>query len=170
MNVIVTAYDPHWPELYEQEAKEIRHIFGDELVNIHHIGSTAVPGISAKPIIDILLIIKDIRSVNNFELWFRALGYKKMEECSIPQSLCFYKGDDEITHQIYVLEQRNQNGILCHLAVRDFLRCHPLDAYAYGMLKTQLAYQYSQDIQGYCKGKEIFIKELIDRALQWYRS
>jgi len=60
MRVVVTNYDPHWPAAFEAEAEKVRAIFGDEVIAIHHIGSTSVPGLPTKPIIDMLLVLRDI--------------------------------------------------------------------------------------------------------------
>ena len=75
MNVIVTAYNPNWPALYEQEAQAIRQILGKELIAIHHIGSTSVPGLFAKPIIDIMPVVAHIEAVDPLSAQFEALGY-----------------------------------------------------------------------------------------------
>lgn len=170
MNVIVTAYNPNWQQLYEQESQAIRRILGGELVEIHHIGSTAVPGLCAKPIIDILPVVKQVEAVDAFNPQFEQLGYEPMGEFGISGRRYFRKGGDNRTHQIHIFAQNNTQDIVRHLAVRDFLRAHPLDAYAYGMLKTQLAYQFPQDIEGYCDGKDSFVKDLEQRALSWYLS
>lgn len=98
------------------------------------------------------------------------LGYEPMGEFGISGRRYFRKGGDNRTHQIHIFAQNNTQDIVRHLAVRDFLRAHPLDAYAYGMLKTQLSYQFPQDIEGYCDGKDSFIKDLEQRALSWYLS
>lgn len=78
MNVIVTAYNPNWPALYEQEAQAIRQILGKELIAIHHIGSTSVPGLFAKPIIDIMPVVAHIEAVDPLSAQFEALGYEVM--------------------------------------------------------------------------------------------
>lgn len=78
MNVIVTAYNPNWPALYEQEAQAIRQILGKELIAIHHIGSTSVPGLFSKPIIDIMPVVAHIEAVDPLSAQFEALGYEVM--------------------------------------------------------------------------------------------
>ena len=170
MNVIVTAYNPNWPALYEQEAQAIRQILGKELIAIHHIGSTSVLGLFAKPIIDIMPVVAHIEAVDPLSAQFEALGYEVMGEFGIPGRRYFRKGGDNRTHQIHIFEQSNQYDIIRHLAVRDFLRCHPQDAKAYGELKQQLALRFPQDIESYCDGKDAFVKDLEHRAVLWYPS
>ena len=82
----------------------------------------------------------------------------------------FAKVGDNRTHQIHIFEQTNQHDIIRHLAVRDFLRCHPQDAKAYGELKQQLPLRFPQDIESYCDGKDAFVKDLEHRAVLWYQS
>lgn len=167
MLVRVVPYDPAWKELYQREAKAIRQILGDNLTSIHHIGSTAVEGLAAKPIIDILPVVRQLRRVDGCNPAFEALGYECMGEFGIPGRRYFRKGGDNRTHQIHVFEQNNVADIRRHLAVRDYLRAHPDAASAYGALKTELAARYPQDIEGYCDGKDAFVKKLERDALAW---
>lgn len=167
-HVIVLPYDPQWSILYQQEAQAIRQILGDNLVAIHHIGSTSVPGLCAKPIIDILPVVRNLDAVDACNAQFQALGYEAMGEWGIPGRRYFRKGGDNRTHHIHIFRQDNHSEIDRHLAVRDFLRSHPADAEAYGKLKMSLAKQYPENIEAYCDGKDAFVKELERRALSFY--
>lgn len=170
MNIIVKKYDTSWPAKYEAEAKAIAEILGDELVAIHHIGSTSVPGLSAKPIIDIMPVVKNIEAVDRFSAQFEALGYEVMGEYGICGRRYFRKGGDDRTHHVHVFEESNRLDIDRHLAVRDFLRTHPDDAKAYGELKTKLAAEFPKDIEGYCDGKDEFVKSLERRAMAFFNK
>lgn len=101
---------------------------------------------------------------------FEALGYEVMGEFGIPGRRYFRKGGDERTHQIHIFQQDNRADIDRHLAVRDYLRCHPADAKAYGELKARLAAEHPHDIEAYCDGKDAFVQELEQKALDFCRG
>ena len=170
MKVIVTDYSPEWARMYQEEAARIRHILGEELVGIHHIGSTSVEGLAAKPVIDILPVVHSVERVDRLNPQFEAIGYEAMGEFGIPGRRYFRKGGDNRTHQVHIFEAGNLPDIRRHLAVRDYLRAHPDDCAAYAALKRQLALQYPEDIEGYCDGKDAFVKALEQRALAWYQG
>lgn len=170
MKVEVVKYDKEWPMLYEKEANKIKKILNDELVQIYHIGSTSVENLSAKPIIDIMVVVKDINKVDNYNKNFIALGYEAKGEYGIPGRRYFRKGTEIRTHHVHIFEESNRLDIERHLAVRDYLRSHPDMALEYGELKTKLALNYPNDIELYCDGKDSFVKEMERKALLWYRN
>lgn len=170
MKVEVVDYSPAWPVFYQQEAARIRFILADNLVAIYHIGSTAVEGLEAKPIIDIMPVVKRLDFVDACNADFIALGYECMGEFGIPGRRYLRKGGDRRTHQVHIFAESNQKDIQRHLALRDFLRSHPIIAHTYGQLKRKLAQQYPTDIEGYCDGKDAFVKQLEQTALQWYQQ
>ena len=167
-HVRVVAYDPRWATLYKEEAEKVREILDGNFYAIHHIGSTSVPGLMAKPIIDIMLVVKKIERVEDVYPQFERLGYECMGEFGIPGRRYFRKGGEERTHQVHLFEQSNQADIVRHLAVRDYLRTHGEVARRYGALKSVLAKEYPYDIDGYCDGKDAFVKQLERDALRWY--
>lgn len=167
MFVKVVPYCSGWPELYRQEAEKISKILGEQLVAIHHIGSTSVPGLPAKPIIDILPVVKEISAVDAHNAQFEALGYEPRGEYGIPGRRFFRKGLEHRTHHIHIFQESDQPNILRHVAVRDYLRAHPGAAAAYAALKIKLAAQFPQDIEAYCDGKDSFVKDLEQKALAW---
>jgi GrpB-like predicted nucleotidyltransferase (UPF0157 family) len=169
MKVIVTDYNPMWPNMFENEASRIREVFGEELIYVHHIGSTSVPGLKAKPIIDIMPVVRDIKVVDNYNDKMIALGYEPMGEFGIPGRRYFRKGGDNRTHQIHVF-QFGSNDVERHLAFRDFLREHTDDANRYAQLKELLAKRFPNDIVAYSDGKDDFVKELEEKAIEWYRE
>ena len=167
MNVVVTEYNEDWKQKFSEEAQKIKDIFGDELIDIHHIGSTSVPGLKAKPIIDIMPVVKDIEKVDSFNDRMEDIGYECMGELGMKGRRYFRKGGDNRTHQVHVFQRDNKEDIDRHLAVRDYLRTHPDYANRYGDLKESLATQFPKNIEAYMDGKDAFVKELEKYALQW---
>ncbi len=168
MNICVTDYDPRWPDLFAAEAERLRRILGGNLAAVFHIGSTAVPGLRAKPIIDIMPAALDLDEVDRRRADFEALGYEALGEFGIPGRRYFRKGGDERTHQIHVFRHTDAQALTRHLAFRDYLRSHGGVARAYANLKTELARRYPTDIDGYCLGKEDFVRRVESDALRWY--
>ena len=168
MKVEVVEYDKQWPALFEIEALKIKGILGDELIAIYHIGSTAVENLRSKPIIDIMAVVRDITKVDNYNKEFKKLGYEPKGEFGIAGRRYFRKGLTIRTHHVHIFEISINKDIERHLAVRDYLRTHPQDAYEYGQLKSKLAALYPSDIEAYCAGKDAFVKELERKALKWY--
>ena len=166
----VVPYDPFWEVEYENESQKISNILKDILVEIYHIGSTAVKGLHAKPIIDIMPVVTNISLVDKYNEEFVAIGYECMGEFGIEGRRYFRKGGDNRTHQVHIFEQSNRKDIDRHIAVRDFLRAHPDIALEYGELKMKLAYRFPEDIEGYCTGKDAFVKQLEKDALLWYQN
>lgn len=166
--IIIEEYNPNWISEYEKEAKRIADILKDELVRIHHIGSTSVPNLPAKPIIDILLEIKSLDKMENFRDSFEKIGYKCLGEYGIPFRCFFRKGGENPTHNIHAYERENTYEINRYLAVREFLKKNKSWAKEYAQLKIRLAERFPHSIEDYCEGKDGFVKELEKTALDWY--
>ncbi len=162
----VVPYSDDWPVKYEEESGSVRNILGEELIEIHHIGSTAIPGMSAKPIIDILPVVKDIKKVDSFNSRFIDSGYEPRGELGLPGRRYFAKGGDNRTHHLHIYQVGNPE-IERHLAFRDYMITHPEEAEAYAELKESLAKQFPHDTPSYCDGKDEFVKERERRALEW---
>lgn len=169
MKVMVTAYNPQWPDMFENEAAKILEVFGENLVSVHHIGSTSVPGLKAKPIIDIMPVARDVAIIDQYNDKMMTLGYEPMGEFGIAGRRYFRKGGDARTHQVHFF-QMGSLDIERHLAFRDYLRRHPNEAENYAQLKETLAKRFPDDIEGYSDGKNDFIKELEKRAITWFRE
>lgn len=163
--VEIKPYDANWPNIFEKEAALIKRALGDNCVTIHHIGSTSVPGLAAKPIIDMIPVVRDITKVDSDNAAMEDLGYKAMGECGILLRRYFQKGLDCRTHNVHVFEQNNPE-IDRHLKFRDWMRTHSEDRKAYAELKKNLAIRFKDDIFSYCLGKEDFIAT-IDRKAGW---
>jgi len=169
-HVEVVPHNPEWKELFEDEVQELVAVFGEEIVAAYHIGSTAIPGILAKPIIDILLEVRDIESVDTFNREMVAIGYVPKGRFGIAGRRFFIKGSEtHRTHHVHVFEQGHP-AVRRHLTFRDYLRAHPSEAQAYSRLKRDLARRFPHDINGYLAGKDAFIKEIERRAEAWERA
>lgn len=110
----VLAYDSNWPQQFAQEAASIKLIFADNFVAIHHIGSTAIPGLAAKPTIDMILEVKNIESVDNLNAAMAELGYEAWGEYRIPGRRFFVKGETKRTHHVHTF-QTGSNEITRHI-------------------------------------------------------
>lgn len=163
----VVDYRPEWEKMFQEEEKKIRKILGKNCIAVYHIGSTSVKGLPAKPIIDIMPVVKDISLVDAHDPEFRALGYACRGEFGIPGRRFYAKGGDHRTHHIHIFEKSSKADIKRHLAVRDYLRSHPDTAREYAELKKNLAARYPHDNDGYCDGKDAYMKELEQKALKW---
>ena len=170
MEVQVVPYDPSWPSRYRREAALLREALGDCLVEIHHIGSTSVPGLWAKPIIDILPVVTAVEEADRRRAALDALGYEYLGEFGIPGRRYLRKGGDHRTHQVHLFGRESRDEIRRHLAVPAYLRCHPDAARDYAQLKRRLARRFPRDIDGYCDGKDAFVKALERAALDWWET
>jgi GrpB-like predicted nucleotidyltransferase (UPF0157 family) len=166
-HIVVVRHNPVWPEMFGAESAKIAGVFGRELVAIHHIGSTSVPGLSAKPIIDIMPVVRDIERVAEFNPAMVRLGYEPKGEFGIPGRRYFVRGGDENrTHHVHTYGPDHPE-LAHHLDFRDYLRAHPGIAGEYAALKEELARQFPHDIEGYMAGKDAFIREIIQKAEKW---
>ena len=169
--VLVLPYDDSWPSLYKLEAERIKKVLKNEIISIHHIGSTSIPGCSAKPIIDILLEVKNILVIDNYNDEMIGLGYEPRGELGIPGRRYFSREEpkDVRTHHIHSF-QSGDIGLVRHLAFRDYMIAHPEDAKTYSELKQILARRFPKDIDGYISGKHLYCERMEKVAVEWYRS
>lgn len=167
--VNVSPYSEEWPVLFAEESGQIKRILGEELVEIHHFGSTSVPCLAAKSIIDMLGVVKDIELVDRFNAELQIFGYEGKGENGIPGRRYFQKGGDERTHHLHIY-QIGSPEIGRHLVFRDFLRAHPDAAEEYGELKLRLAKQFPYDIDSYINGKEGLATDIQGQAIAWQRN
>ena len=168
MKVEVVAYNPNWKKNFALESSQIAKALGKNVVFIHHIGSTAIPNIYAKPIIDFLVEVRDIDRVNEKNAAMEVLGYEALGEFGLVGRRYFRKENPPgiRTHHVHTF-QVGSPEIERHLAFRDYLIAHPEDAQKYGELKLELAQKYPEDIEGYMDGKDEFVKEVEKKAIQW---
>lgn len=158
----VLPYDPEWANLFHKEAKIILNALGSTVASIHHIGSTAVPGILAKPIIDVLVEATTLAAMDRGAPNLVAQGYEAMGEHGIPGRRYFRKTDSVGRRAFHV------HGFVVgdpaarrHSTFRDYLREHPDVAQAYSTLKRDLAARHPEDPKQYAKGKQGFIEAVL---------
>lgn len=165
-----TTYSPEWPLAFQQEAKQLTGLLGDLLVTVHHIGSTSVPGLAAKPIIDLLPVVRDIAQVDEYTAVLEQANYKPWGEYGIPGRRFFTKDRAGYrTHNIHMF-QVGDPAIERHLAFCAYLRNHPDVRDEYEALKQENYARYPADIAGYNESKSAWIKRIEQVALAWYRQ
>lgn len=167
-HITVMNYDSEWPLKYVKERDYITTILKDNCVSIYHIGSTSVPGLAAKPIIDIMVVVRSLEGVDTVAEKFLDIGYEYLGEFGITGRRYLRKGGDERTHQIHIFQADDWNNIGRHLAFRDYMRTHEKERNEYAKIKKDLAQKFPYDIDGYCDGKENFVREMESRALAQY--
>ena len=169
--VQVVPHKPIWRSLFEQEARQISTALGSIAKEIHHIGSTAIPDIYAKPIIDFLVIVKAISAVDKKSSDIALLNYETMGEYGIPGRRYFRKAnrDGVRTHHLHAFE-RDAEPVKRHLLFRDYLIAHPEAAQQYSNLKRKLAKQYPMDSRAYTAGKDKFVKDIVLAAECWQKQ
>lgn len=169
--VHLVPHDAQWADEFARESSRVAEAFGEWHVVIHHIGSTAIPGICAKPVIDMLAVVRDVARLDAQEAEMQALGYEALGEFGLAGRRYFRKDDarGQRTHQVHAF-QAGSPQIARHLAFRDYLRAHPGVAREYEALKQQLAARHPADISAYTDGKDALIAEIDARAAAWRAS
>jgi len=163
----VVPHDPAWEQAYRTEAAQLFRIFAPRLRCVYHIGSTAIDGIKAKPVIDLLVEVDDIMTFDAYQIPMQRLGYIPKGEYGIKGRRFFIKGAEEHhTHHVHVF-QAGHPEIARHLEFRDYLQVHPDESHAYGLLKEELACKFPHDITAYTNGKTGFIKDIEQKAHVW---
>jgi GrpB-like predicted nucleotidyltransferase (UPF0157 family) len=153
----VLPYDAEWAVQFESEARSLAPALGEQTVAIHHVGSTAVPGLCAKPTIDILVEVQKIEAIDDVNDDMRELGYEARGEWGIPGRRYFIKSAGERrTHHVHMY-QTGHPEIDRMPSFRDYLRAHREEAEAYGRLKRRLAREFPDDPRSYTEGKTEFI-------------
>lgn len=155
----VVPYDPAWPQMFEEEAARIKQTLGENCIVIHHIGSTAVPGLCAKPVIDMIPVVLNVTKVDQATQNMQSLGYEAKGEFGMLFRRFFIKNPGSRAYHIHVYERDNPE-IERHLKFRDWMRTHEDDRQAYATLKQELAMKYPNDREAYCLGKEAFIADI----------
>ena len=167
-HVVVRDYNPDYPSMFEAEKKLLAPIFADNLVSFYHIGSTTVVGLKAKPIIDIMPVVHSLSGADSARGALEALGYEYLGEFGIAGRRYLRKGGDERTHQIHIFRADDTLNLERHLAFRDYLRAHEDTREEYARLKKALAEKFPRDIDGYCEGKDSFVRRVQALALSCY--
>ena len=158
--VVVVASDPAWPGAFEAIREEIALLFGDLAVGIEHVGSTAVPGLEAKPIIDLDVVVHRAEDVPEAIRLLASAGYEHLGDLGIVQREAFRAPAGLPRHHLYVCPAGSA-ALRAHLTLRDALRNEPELAAAYGALKRELAERFANDRDSYVEGKTPFITSVL---------
>jgi GrpB-like predicted nucleotidyltransferase (UPF0157 family) len=162
--IIVLDYDPNWPKIFQSLRKRIADALGDMAAAIEHVGSTAVPNLVAKPIIDIDVLLASETMLPAAIERLAGLGYIHRGNLGIPEREAFYAPAGGPAHHLYVCPPGSAE--FCrHVVFRDYLRAHPKDAKLYGELKIALAERFRDDRSAYNAAKTEFVTELTSRAI-----
>lgn len=166
----VIPYDRNRITQYKQEKELLSTIFGNGLLaQIHHIGSTAIPGMHAKPTIDILIAVNNIAPVDHLNSEMHNAGYEAWGEYRIPGRRFFVKGESKRSHHVHVFAKESEH-ILRHIVFRDYLIAHPQKASEYAKLKLKLATSFRHNRRAYVIGKQDHVKSLEQEALSWFQA
>lgn len=166
--IMIVDYDPQWPVLYAAEQSRLLAIFGADALRIEHIGSTSVPGLPAKPIIDISIAMRNREDVTAYVAALHELGYDEIPILEALQRRMFSKGPyNEGTHHVHVTDYGSDIWAQ-PILFRDYLWAHPAIAQAYGEVKRAAAANHRNDLDGYHDEKTPFIIQVMEQARQWY--
>lgn len=175
--VDIVAYDPSWPKKFEEEASYLRSILPENIVKrIEHFGSTAVPGLSAKPIVDVLVEVSSLDETKKQVVpILEAKGYEYFWRPAFgddqpPFYAWFIKRDKEgkRTHHIHMVEADSE--LWDRIYFRDYLRKFPVEAKRYDILKRKLSSQYPNDRVRYTKKKGEYIVSVTKKAKEYYNQ
>jgi GrpB-like predicted nucleotidyltransferase (UPF0157 family) len=166
--VVLVPYSEAWPALFVEERLRIERALGSWVKRIEHVGSTAVPGVAAKPILDIMVGVRSLREAEYCIRPLEQLGYEYRGEAGVSGRLFFRKGNPR-THHLHVTEIGSEFWER-HLLFRDYLRAHSKTAREYAQLKHHLADRFRGDRAGYTEAKTGFISEIVRRATEEKRN
>ncbi len=167
--VRIVDYDPAWPVLAERELAHIEAAVGEAAIRLEHVGSTAVPGLAAKPIIDLQLAVDAIDPRERYVEPLERLGYLFVPAPESPDYHLFAKPPERPrSYHLHVCAAGSEHERR-HVAVRDFLRSHADEAASYATLKRQVVARHPEDRLAYIDGKDGYITALERRAVAWAR-
>jgi GrpB-like predicted nucleotidyltransferase (UPF0157 family) len=161
--IVVIGYDPRWPALFEQLAGPVRAAVAGLEADVEHVGSTSVPGLPAKPVLDIDVVLRADADVGPAIERLRSVGYVHQGDKGIPGREAFLWPDRAPRHHLYTVVAGNQ-AHRDHIDFRDYLRSHGDSAREYGELKARLAVEHRLDRIGYTAAKAAFISRVLADA------
>ncbi len=166
-DIVIVEYDPQWPQMFQIEAAKVKKVLGEDLVvAIEHFGSTAVPNMAAKPIIDLMVGVNSLKKAKFAVPFLEAMGYVYWQEDPRPRRMFLVKGmppyGKQRTHHVHIVEAYGK--FWQRLLFRDYLRSHPKEARRYEALKRHLAMRFKRDREAYTNGKSEYIQSVMERA------
>jgi GrpB-like predicted nucleotidyltransferase (UPF0157 family) len=162
-SVIVVEYDPGWVGLFEQLRDFVLPVLRDFVITIDHIGSTSVPGLAGKPIVDMDVVVSTNPDVQLAIQRLSTLGYVHEGDLGATGREAFIPPNNVPWHHLYVCMVENAE-YKRHIRFRDYLRSHPKDAKMYGDLKLEIAKRFHNDRKAYTDAKSEFVNEILKRA------
>jgi GrpB-like predicted nucleotidyltransferase (UPF0157 family) len=165
--VALVPHNPEWSQQANQEISRLLEGLSFSIIGVYHIGSTSIPGIKAKPILDFVMEVDDLDDVLKSAAEFEALGYKSKGEFGIPGRQFFIRDTDgERSHHLHVF-QKGHPDIERHTIFRDYLRANPDAAQDYEKLKEKLAKRFPKQSSNYTAAKSDFILSMDEVARYW---
>ena len=163
--VIIEDYDPRWPQVFEMLRSRVSAVLNELAISIEHVGSTAVPGLAAKPIIDIDVLLRSSTDLRAVISKLAELGYQHKGDLGVSGREAFRANGSAVQHHLYVCLPGSREYSR-HIAFRNYLRAHAADANAYALLKRELASKFGSDREGYNQAKSEFVQRILERALE----
>ncbi|WP_193367125.1 GrpB family protein [Pelagibius marinus] len=166
--VDLVSHDPRWPEMAEAEATRLSGALGDLLLCVHHIGSTAIPAIRAKPVIDLIPVVTSLERLDAQQAAIEGLGYHWRGELGLPGRRYCSRDDPHSGERLFQLHCYRQGSpeIVRHLAFRDYLRADPDLARAYEAEKLRCQMLHPDDTHAYTDCKNVWIRRVETAALR----
>lgn len=161
--VILVDYDRHWPDLFEALRAPVVAVLGDLVIVVEHVGSTAVPGLAAKPIIDMDVVVPSAADIPGAIGRLATLGYVHRGDLGIAGREAFTAPAGTPRHDLYVCAIDSEE-LRRHRLFRGYLLTHPEEARAYGALKTAAARRFGEDRAAYTEAKTRFVEAVLQRA------
>lgn len=166
--VVLEKYNSKWKEEYKKEEKLLKKVLANEIIEIHHIGSTSIEGLMAKPVIDILIVVKSLNKIPEIEKKLKPYNYENRGQQGVPDRYFFAKGnEDERSHYIHFVEPKSET-YYNQIYFKKFLLDHPKYIKKYCTLKQKLAEKYATERSKYTAGKSEFITNIINLAKEEY--
>jgi len=162
--VRVSPHHPAWSRLFAEEAARLRAVLGDVVIDVEHVGSTSVPGLAAKPILDLAASVPSLADAIALLPALRRLGYEHKADPETPERMYFVKGPPERRTHHLSLAEPGSGFWRQHLRFRDLLRADPGLAAGYERLKLDLADRHPGDRPAYTSGKQAFVESALRRA------
>lgn len=161
----------HWAVMANNETEKLREQLGDEVIAVHHIGSTSIAGICAKPIIDLLPVVRSVERLDGCEAAFQSLGYRYWGEYGIAGRRYCEREDAATGKRLFQLHcfEPQSFQVERHLAFRDFLRSNAKWAAAYEADKQRCQSLHPNDSHAYSDAKSAWISEHLPAAIDWFR-
>lgn len=168
--VELVNYDKNWEKEYKEEEELLKKVLKDKIIEIHHIGSTSIPGLLAKPVIDILIVIEDLNDINEVDDLLKDYDYENRGQQGVSDRYFFAKGpEDARTHYLH-FTTKNSNTYYNQTYFKRYLMEHPSALKEYCDLKNKLAKKYSNERAKYTQGKNEFITNIVNLAKKEYND